>query len=188
MNKLITTIVLLLVTILSYAQATKLAVVSFEANDNAINQSELFEILSIEISKQIKFTTIDKYEVQEVLKNNDIVPESCLSLSCLVKSGKLLSADQILTGSARKLGDRLYITLRLINVDANLQSETSQEFNYVPQKAGEMVKITTNIMLGLPNDPATLKALTDKETFESAVNNPEDYQLNLGGPRMGYTT
>jgi hypothetical protein len=186
MNKSILTIALILSTLLTFAQLPKLAVVSFDANDQSLNGKELLEILRLEISKEAKYSTIDKYEVSDNLKNNEIDATTCFSLSCLRSAGKLLGADYILTGSANKLGDRLFISLRMIDMKTNEQVETSQEFNFIPKQASLMVKITAGKMLGKPADLELEKSLTDKESFESAMNNPDDYSLNLSGPRMGY--
>ncbi|MDB4107559.1 hypothetical protein N8368_02785 [Bacteroidia bacterium] len=187
MNKSILTFGLILSSLLSFAQLPKLAVVSFDANDQSLNGQELLEILRLEISKEAKYSTIDKYEVSENLKNNGIDATTCFSQSCLKSAGKLLGADYLLTGSANKLGDRIFISLRMVDMKTNEQVETSKEFNYIPKKASLMVKMTADKMLGRPSDIDLEKSLSDKESFESATNNPDDYYLNLSGPRMGYT-
>jgi hypothetical protein len=187
MNKTILTFALIVSTVLTFAQLPKLAVVSFDVNDQSLNGQELLEILRLEISKEAKYSTIDKYEVSENLKKNEIDASTCFSLSCLKIAGKLLGADYLLTGSANKLGDRLFISLRMLDMETNEQIETSKEFSFIPKTASLMVKITTDKMLGKPADIELEKSLSDKETYESAVNNPDDNYLNLSGPRMGYT-
>lgn len=187
MKKSILTLALILTTVLTFAQLPKLAVVSFDTNDETLNNEELLEILRLAMTKETKYATIDKYEVAEILGKNNIESSTCFSLSCLKTAGKLLEADYVLTGGASKLGDRIFISLRMTDLKTNQQVETSQEFSYIPQKASDMVKLTVDKMMGRTIDANLEKTLSDKESYESAVNNPDDYQLNLSGPRMGYT-
>jgi hypothetical protein len=174
-------------TLLTFAQLPKLAVVSFDINDQSLNRRELLEVLRLEMSKEAKYSRLDKYEVAENLIKNGIEPEACFSLSCLKSAGKLLGADYVLTGNASKLGDRLFISLRMVDMKTNEQIETSKEFSFIPQKASTMVRLTVGKMLGKPAELELEKALSDKESYESGVNNPNDYSLKLSGPRMGYT-
>ena len=187
MNKLILTIALFLVAHITFAQLPKLAVVSFDVNDQSLKRPELLEVLRLEMSKEATYATIDKYEIAESLKKEEIDPSTCFSLSCLKTAGKLLGADYVLTGSANKLGERIFISLRMIDMKTNEQVETSQEFSFIPEKASTMIKITAAKMLGKPADVELEKSLSNKESYESAVNNPNEYSLNLSGPRMGYT-
>ena len=187
MYKSILTFALILSSFLTYAQLPKLAVISFDVNDQSLNGQELLEILRLEMTKEAKYSIIDKYEVSENLKNNEIESTTCFSLSCLKISGKLLGADYVVSGSASKLGDRMVISLRMVDMKTNEQIETSQDFSFIPQQASLMVKITSGKMLGKPADIELEKSLSDKESYESGTNNPDDYSLNLNGPRMGYT-
>src|SRR5690606_17862172 len=50
-----------------------------------------------------------------------------------------------------------------------------------------MVTLMVNEMFGVANDMNIVNSLSNKESYESAVNNPEYQRLNLSGPRMGYT-
>ncbi|MDB4107557.1 hypothetical protein N8368_02795 [Bacteroidia bacterium] len=187
MKKSIFTSVLILSTIFIFAQLPRVAVVSFDANDHSLSRQELLEILRMEMSKDSKYSIIDKYEVAESLKNNGIEPTTCFSISCLKSAEKLLGLDYVVSGNASKLGDRIFISIRMINTKTDEQLETSKEFSFIPQKSSTMVRLTTEKMLGKSADVELEKSLSDEASFESAVNNPEDNTLNLGGPRMGYT-
>lgn len=61
------------------------------------------------------------------------------------------------------------------------------EFLYIPQKINTMVTILVNELFNVPNDEAIVNSLSNKESYESAINNPQYQRLNLSGPRMGYT-
>lgn len=170
------------------AQAPKLALISFDANQQELRPDELLELVRIEVSKQGKYQLVDKYEIQEVLQRNNIEVMTCLSQGCLFEAGKLLNVNYVMTGSADKLGDALFIRIRMMNIAQDkIEKEVVKEFLYIPQKINTMVTIIVNEMFNLPNDAAIVNSLSNKESYESAVNNPEYQRLNLSGPRMGYT-
>ncbi|MFZ1706040.1 MAG: hypothetical protein WAT79_16965 [Saprospiraceae bacterium] len=180
---------LVLVTpMLLWSQVPKMAIVSFDANQQELRPDEVLELLRVEVSKHGKFQLMDRYEIKEVLSNNQIDDSKCFSQSCLLSSGSLLKSDFVMTGSADKLGDALFLRLRMINVkDEKIEKEVVKEFLYIPQKLNTMVAIITNEMFNMANDPTIVNSLSNKESYESALNNPEFQRLNLSGPRMGYT-
>lgn len=185
-NVLITLV--LLIPALIFAQAPKLAVVSFDANQQELRPDEILELLRVEVSKHGKYQLVDRYEITEVLSQNQIENRTCFSQSCLYNAGKLLNVNFVMTGSADKLGDALFLRIRMINIqDEKIEKEVVKEFLYIPQKINTMVTILVNEMFNVANDPSILNSLSNKESYESAVNNPEYDRLNLSGPRMGYT-
>lgn len=188
MKRIIVPFIALLATSLCFAQAPKMAVVSFDANSQAFEAAELTELLRIEISKHEKYEMIDRYEIIETLKLAEIDPKSCFSKSCLVKAGHEVGVDWAVSGSIDKLGDALFIRLRLVNVEsATIHKEVVREFLYIPEKANTMISICVNDMLGMPVDQSILNSLSNRESYESAINNPYYQTLDLSGPRMGYT-
>lgn len=178
----------LLIPALIFAQAPKLAVVSFDANQQELRPDEILELLRVEVSKHGKYQLMDRYEIHEVLSTNQIENKTCFSQSCLYNAGKLLNVDFVMTGSADKLGDALFLRVRMINIsEEKIEKEVVKEFLYIPQKINTMVTILVNEMFSVPNDQSILNSLSNKESYESAINNPEYQRLNLSGPRMGYT-
>lgn len=188
MKKSIITIAFAIVALSSFAQRSKIAVISFDANGSQLKTQELIELLRIELSKHQTYEVIDRYEIMEILKNSDIEPASCFSKSCLNVAGKSLKVDYALSGSADILGDALYMRLRMFNLSSgNLEKEVVKEFLNIPEKINTMISITVNELVGIPNDMLIEKSLSNKESYESAINNPYYQTLSLSGPRMGYT-
>jgi hypothetical protein len=62
-----------------------------------------------------------------------------------------------------------------------------REFLNIPEKANTMISICVNELLDLPNDGLIVNSLSNRDSYESAVNNPYYQTLSLSGPRMGYT-
>lgn len=166
----------------------KLAVISFDALGAQLDKAQLTELLRIEISKHAKYEMIDRYEIAEMLQKTEIEQTSCFSKTCLKKAGTTLEVDYVMSGSADILGDALFIRLRMIDLAGNtMKKEVVREFLNIPEKANTMISICVNELLDLPNDELIVKSLSNRDSYESAVNNPYYQTLSLAGPRMGYT-
>ncbi|NNJ55592.1 MAG: hypothetical protein HKP14_05650 [Bacteroidia bacterium] len=188
MKKSILTLTMVVLNLLVFAQSPKLAVISFDANDKVLITSELTELLRIEISKHNKYEMIDRYEIAEALSSAEIISTTCFSKSCLTKAGEELGVQWAVSGSADKIGDALFIRLRMLNLKTKaIEKEVVREFLYIPEKINTMITICVNEMLDIPNDQVIVNSLSNRESYESAINNPYYQTLNLSGPRMGYT-
>lgn len=172
----------------SFAQNPKLAVIGLDNQVDNLKEHNLTELLRIELSKHNKFEITDRYEVAEVLKTNEISISSCFSKSCQIKAGELLKVDKIITGSIDKMGEALYVRIRLLDVKREaVEKEVVKEFLFIPEKIGPMLAIAVNDLMGIPVDKTLESSLSSKASYESAVNNPHYNSLSLAGPRMGYT-
>ena len=170
-----------------YGKQKKLAVVSFDINAEILEKMNLTELLRIELAKHDSFEQVDRYEIQEVLKNSQIQAESCYSRTCLTKAGEALKADYVLSGSADKLGESMYLRLRLIDVESGrILREVVKEYLYLPAKINTMITLSVNDLLKINNDEVIERSLTSKDSYESSINNPYYERLQLNGPRMGY--
>lgn len=172
----------------SHAQMPKLAVVSFQSQEVGFKNAAICELIRMEISKMEKYEIIDRFETSDVLYENNTSIESCLSKSCLIKSGNWLKADYVLSGSADLIGNTLYMKLRLYNVKNEfLVKEVVRNFQNLPEQMAIKLTICVNELLGIENDQSIVNSLTKTSSFDNALNNPQIDQLNLAGPRMGYT-
>lgn len=188
MKKTFLIIVLATLAQLLLAQNPKLAVISFDAIGAPLDKSQLTELLRIEISKHEQYEMIDRYEIAEMLQKAEINNTSCFSKTCLKEAGKTLDVDYVMSGSADLLGDALFIRLRMIDLAGNsMKKEVVREFLNIPEKVNTMISICVNELLDLPNDDLIVNSLSNRESYESAVNNPYYQTLSLAGPRMGYT-
>jgi TolB-like protein len=173
---------------LASAQMPKLAIIGFDATNSQLNQPELTELLRIEMSKHGLYETVDRYEIFESLAAADIVNTECYSKSCLVKAGEILDVDYMLSGSLDKIGESIFIRIRLLNMSTQaIEKEIVKEFLNIPAKVNTMISICINEMVGKENDKVIVNSLSNLESYESSINNPYYQRLNLSGPRMGYT-
>ena len=171
----------------SYAQNPRMAVVSFDANAKELQNVSLTELIRIEIAKHEKYEVVDRYEIAEVLTANDINAGACFSKSCLINAGNVLNVDYVLSGNVDHIGESLFIRIRMMNVKTkSVEKEVVKEFLFIPEKINTMISICINELMGVPNDKTIEQSLSNRESYESAVNNPYYQKLNLSGPRMGY--
>lgn len=187
-NRIITLVLLSLLSFTVQAQNPKLAVIGFDVQVTEFANNNLTELLRIEFSKHNRFEVIDRYEVQEILQTKKISSTTCLSKSCLVKAGSALGADKVVSGSIDRVGEAIYIRVRLIDVKKeSVEKEIVKEYLVLPEKINTMITLTVNAIMEVQNDKVLEESLTSKESYESAVNNPHYNSLQLSGPRMGYT-
>lgn len=181
-------ITLILSSIFAKAQMPKLAVVSFKSDEVGFTDGAICELIRMEISKVGKYELIDRFQTSDVLNENNQTINSCLSKSCLIDAGGWLQADFVLSGNADLIGNTLYMKLRLYNViEQFMVKEIIQSFHNIPEQMALKLTICVNELMGIPNDPNIVKSLSRETTFDNALNNPQYDQLNLAGPRMGYT-
>lgn len=171
-----------------FAQLPKVAIVSFDNQVKELQSQNLTELVRIELSKHQKFEIIDRYEVHEVLQQNELDVNACFSKSCLIKAGEMLSANKMISGSVDRLGESIYVRLRMLDVRSkSIEKEVVQEYRLIPEKIIPMVAIAVNDLVGVANDEGLVRSLSSNSSYESAVNNPHYNKLELSGPRMGYT-
>jgi hypothetical protein len=103
-----------------YYSGTKemIAVMDFTTKDVAMpvayNVSELIRTGLINTGK---YTIIERSQMKEILKEQGFQQTGCTDTSCAVQVGKLLSARKILIGSVMKLGSKLIISGRIVDVE-----------------------------------------------------------------------
>lgn len=171
----------------SWAQMPRLAVVGIDVQAVELKSHNITELVRIQLTTFNKYQQLDRYEVSEVLRANNLDAATCMSLSCLKNVGELLKVDKVLTGSLDQMGEVLFIRLRLVNVKSGaIEKETLKEFLMLPEYINSMITMSLNSLFDLPNDKLLERSLTSKNNYENAVNNPNYNTLKLSGPRMGY--
>ena len=178
----------LLPTQIAAQSKSTLAVLSMDAQGVALTPQELGNIARIEIEKLSLYQVMDKYDIQDLIKKNNLNADNCFGKSCLLEIGKSINVDKIMTGSIEKIGETILVTIRLIDIK-NSETEKTQvkEFLFLPNEIQTMIRITLREMFGLDNDIVVVDRLTKKVQLENATINPNIDRLNLSGPRLGAT-
>jgi hypothetical protein len=151
-------------TLRAQSKTTKpsVAVVSIDVNGLPYDNIAFGSLVRLELEKLDKFEVLDKYDVANTMKLNKINPAEAFGKNQLVQVGTLLKADKMLTGAAELFGEKVIMTLRLVNVKEDKIEKISvleyiNDLDYLQR----MVRSSLKDLLDLP---------LDKEEFDRLVN------------------
>lgn len=165
-----------------------IAVIDFDVRGYKINSNQVIQYTINELMRVNRFEVLDRYDIEYIAKKDTLDLLGCFSKICLSEIGKKLKVDNMFTGNMAVLGDRLNITLRILNVKkGNFEEVVIREFLIIPGSEMQMLRICINDMFGLPNDQDMVNKLTKRAEFDNTINNPYTLRLRSDGPRMGMT-
>lgn len=161
-----------------------IAVLNIDSKGVINDAQEMGYLFRLEMEKTGVYNVMDKYEVNDVLAKNKVDLSNCYSKSCLTEAGKLLNVDKMLGGSVERLGEKIVISLRLIDVKTgSIEKTEATEYLNLPE-VQKMVAISVKKMVGQEPDPNMVKLLID---YDVPIESPKN-TLKLNGPRMGFAT
>jgi len=164
------------------------AIVDFDTRGYNINHTEVIQYTINELIRVDKYEIIDKYDVEYFVNRDSLNVKNCFSKICLSEIGEKLNADKMFTGSISKLGDKVIVTLRILDVKTqSFEDVHIKEFLVIPGSEFPMLRVCMNEMFGLPNQSDLVNKLTQKTEFDNSINNPYALRLRADGPRMGVT-
>ncbi len=119
MIKLFLTILFLVSAIAGYSQEKmRIAIMDFEAKDISVSDAgKISELIRNELINADRFIIIERAQMNQILKEQGVQQSGCTDVSCAVEMGKVLSARKILVGSVMKLGGKIIITGRIVDVE-----------------------------------------------------------------------
>lgn len=183
MKKVKTTLTAVLFALCVSAQKPSIAVLNIDSKGIINNSEEMGYLVRLELEKTGAYSVLDKYEVKEVLDANKIDINNCYSKSCLINTGKLLKVDKMLSGNVERLGEKVVISLRIIDVETGkVEKNESTEYLNLPE-VQKMVGISVKKIVGQEPDPNMVKLLID---YDVPIESPKN-TLKLNGPRMGFS-
>ncbi len=184
MKTKITIAAILLVTGLFAQNKKSIAVLNIDTKGVINDAQEMGYLVRLELEKTGTYSVMDKYEVNDVIQANKIDLNSCYSKTCLTATGKLLKTDKMLTGSVERFGEKIVISLRIIDVaTGTVEKSEATEYLNLPE-IQKMVSISVKKIVGEEPDPLMVKLLVD---YDVPIESPKN-TLRLNGPRMGFAT
>ena len=159
-----------------------IAVINIGADGLKIQMPLITSLVTLELERIGKYEVIDKYDVVNHMKENKIALNQSYGKTDLIRIGKLLKVEKVLSGSAEKFGNKIIVVLRLIGVE-NEKIEKVNVMEYLDQEEDIqiMIRISLHNILGIENDQNTVEMLSN-------VNLPlanTRSKVNLSGPRFG---
>jgi hypothetical protein len=139
-------------------------------------------IVRLEMEKANVYNMMDKYDVADIVKKNNIDIKSCFGKTCVVAAGKSLGADKMITGSVERFSEKIVILLKVIDVKTEkVEKQDVTEYLNLQPELQKMIEISVRKILGLPLDQNTVNLLIN---YDVPVASPKT-QIKLNGPRMG---
>ena len=164
------------------------AVLNIDTKDMDVSPEVAGTLTRLELDKLNLFEVMDRYDMEYLIEKNSINIDRCYGKICLTEVGAQLKTDNMLTGSIEKLGEKIVISARLIDVKKEaVTASVVEEFLWIPEQLQTMIGLTLQQLFGLETDKNVLNKLTRSSDFETALNFPETNRLELDGPRMGVT-
>jgi len=173
-----------------FAQKPSLSVLNLDSQGLEYTPMQLGNLVRMEIEKLNKFEVMDRYDVSYLVEKHNLKIDNCYGKICLVEIGKLLKTDKMMSGSIELYGDKIILSLRLVDVKTErIEKAQVKEFLKYPKEIQTMIRITMYEMFELPMDDLQnqIKSLTNEEQYENVLINPDKDKLNLSGPRLGLT-
>lgn len=158
------------------------AVLGIDAKGVVHDGAALAYMVRLEVEKTGVYATMDKYDMNDILTKSDIDPKTCMGKTCLVNAGRALKANKMITGAVERFGEKIVITLRVIDVATEgVEKTNATEYLNLQPEIQKMIEISVKRLLGLTPDQNLVNLLID---YEQPITSPKT-SLRLNGPRMG---
>ncbi len=173
------------VSLIAKAQTTlkPLAAVLAIESKGVINNSESVSyMVRLELEKLNVYTIMDKYDMAELVKKNGIDISSCYGKTCIIAAGKSLDVDKMITGSVERFGEKIVISLKVIDIKTeNVERHDATEYQNLQPELQRMIAISVQKLVGVTPDETIVNVLVN---YDAPISSPQT-QVKLNGPRMG---
>ncbi len=139
-------------------------------------------MVRLEMEKVKIYNMMDKYDVADAIKKNNIDVKSCFGKNCVVAAGKSLGAEKMVTGSVERFGEKIIIALKVIDVKSEtVERSDATEYLNLQAELQKMIEISVKKLLSIETDPTLVNVLVN---YNTPIESPKT-QIKLNGPRMG---
>ena len=140
-------------------------------------------MMRLELIKLNKYKVYDEFDMADVIKSNPEYSADCFGQNCLIKLGNSLNTDYVMCGSLDLLGNKIAITLKIIDVkNKTIYKSAVREFDNQELEVQRMIEILLKEMHGVAPD----KILVDRLAFKNDVITSNNLgKINNSGPRIG---
>jgi len=173
-------------TLLGQDSATSLqrmAVLSIDSRGLHPDAQTLGSMVRLELQKMGGYEVIDRYDMLERLRDSTMDVTNCYSKQCLLDAAGLLAADQMVSGSVERLGEKILVNLKLIDANQGVVLQTAiGEYVMLPEELESMLRMSLYDLLGRDQQP---KAWEEALSYYAMLNEPVVTRIINNGPRMG---
>jgi len=184
--KHILALTLLFVSLNGFAQTTNptIAVANPNINSIEVKPEIAAKMLRLELIKLGNFIVLDEFDMADVLMDSPQFTSGCYGQNCLAVMGKKLNVDYILCGSFDGFGNKIVLTLKLIDVkSATTFKSAMREFDNQEMELQRMSEVLLKEMLGVE----VPKELAERLAFKNEpITSTNVGRIKNNGPRIGY--
>lgn len=161
-----------------------LAVANPNVNSLESKPAIVAKMIRLELIKMNKYKVYDEFDMADVLKANEEFRVECYGQNCLVKLGKELNVDYVLCGSFDGLGNKIALTLKIVDVkNHTIFKSAVKEFDNQEVELQRMIEILLKEMHGVE----VQKEINDRLAFKNELITSNNVgKINNSGPRVGY--
>lgn len=186
MKKVALTFTALLTTVTMAFSQTKpsIAVANPAVNGLYATSTIAAKLIRLELHKLDIYGVYDEFDMQDLYDKDSSYQSNCLSKRCLAELGTELGVDYTITGSFDALGNKIVITLKIIDVKNNAIYKTGiHEFDNQEIELQRMTELVLKEMHGIPIDDDLKNRLKFNNEVITSTNVGK---INNSGPRIGY--
>jgi hypothetical protein len=126
--------------------AIRVAVMDFRANGiPQLLASNISELVRNELIIIGSFIVLERSQVDQILKEQGFQMTGCVDTSCAVKVGQMLSAKKILVGTVMKVGNKIVISGRIVDIEKGVGEKAAHQSmsstDELEEAAGRFVKM-----------------------------------------------
>ncbi|NOZ36167.1 MAG: hypothetical protein GXO80_12835 [Chlorobi bacterium] len=124
------------------AQKPSLTVLNMDSQGMEYTPEQLGNLLRMEVEKLDKYEVTDRYDVAYLVEKNNLKIDNCYGKICLTEMGKLLKSDKMMSGSAELYGNKIILSIRLVDVKSDrIEKAEVMEFLKYPEQIQVMIRI-----------------------------------------------
>ncbi len=159
-----------------------IAVLNIDTKGLNLDPVAMGNLVRLELEKANVYNVLDKYDVAYIIEKEELDISNCFGKICILEAAKSLKVHKMLTGNVERFGDKIIISLRLIDVESALVEKSDvTEYQNIQDEIQIMTEISVKKILGLEINPNLVNLLVNYEDpIISARTN-----LKLNGPRTG---
>ena len=158
------------------------------ANPNVVrlrtNSIITAKMLRLELIKMDNYIVYDEFDMEDIYTLDSNFRNNCLSKTCLIRLGKALEVDNMITGSYDLLGDKIVISLKMIDVKSgSVVKSAVHEFDNQVMELQRM----TEIILKEMHDVELQEDVADRLKYKNEVITSNNIgRIKNNGPRVGF--
>ncbi len=181
MRQLCTSIALL-IALLAHAQPATLGIMDLSRNGVIPEPSTLGSMTRIEMEKTGRYTVLHWQDMKQALGLQGIDAATCFGKNCAVEAGRIVQAEKVLIGSVDRFGERIAITMKIIDVaTGTIEASNTSEYANLQNELQRMIEISLARTMGIEvNEKLADQLRSYEQPIASVVG-----KANLSGPRMG---